>query len=92
MPDRMVAKKLTIVSFSTCRATVVPYGRQWMFDRITGEASGNGGQGSLGAGDPFGGIGESVIQQFVPLQKVRRYRTTVGDAYWKRGCRRECPG
>ncbi|GFR48467.1 hypothetical protein Agub_g10155 [Astrephomene gubernaculifera] len=51
----------------------------WMIERIMGDTSsgaassglGGGGQeGALGSGDPFGGIGESTVQQFVPLEKV----------------------
>ncbi|EFJ44559.1 hypothetical protein VOLCADRAFT_95162 [Volvox carteri f. nagariensis] len=31
---------------------------------------GGGGEGTLGNGDPFGGIGESTVQQLVPLEKL----------------------
>ncbi|GIL81223.1 hypothetical protein Vretifemale_10273 [Volvox reticuliferus] len=65
---------VTLLYFERRRAHV-----RWMVDRIVGDAAGGfleerdggaGNEGTLGTGDPFGGIGESTVQQFTPLEKV----------------------
>ncbi|GLI61123.1 hypothetical protein VaNZ11_003397 [Volvox africanus] len=65
---------VTLLYFERRRSHV-----RWMVDRIVGDAtggfleeghSGAGAEGTLGTGDPFGGIGESTVQQFAPLEKV----------------------
>ncbi|KAG2495912.1 hypothetical protein HYH03_006149 [Edaphochlamys debaryana] len=62
---------VTLLYFERRRAHI-----SWMVERIIadggggGGAAANGGEGPLGSGDPFGGIGESTVQQFVPLEKV----------------------
>ncbi|KXZ50314.1 hypothetical protein GPECTOR_17g953 [Gonium pectorale] len=62
---------VTLLYFERRRAHI-----HWLVDRIVGDAAASGGasdrqsEGPLGRGDPFGGIGESTVQQFVPVGKL----------------------